>query len=121
MTPKNCGECKKYMSTATEGHGVCSTNTGFFPVKASDTCHFVPPESLCCRDCSRFGEDFACMTAAPDDSIYEDDERCGGFIDKSMDTIQQELFHLYLKYDGDKEATKKAAADMIDQCRLPWE
>lgn len=116
-----CGVCKKYMSTATKGYGVCSAPTAYFPVEAEDICHFIPPKPTVCRDCGRFGEDTACMDVSENDPIYIDGERCSGFIDSQVEALEQEVFNFFMSHDGDKEVTKTTVLGMIEKMQLPWE
>ncbi|MCM1506719.1 MAG: hypothetical protein NC177_06245 [Ruminococcus flavefaciens] len=79
-----CKDCKKYVNTATEGHGVCSLPNSWFPVESENDCHYLSGAEIKCKDCGRFGADLACITA--DENDCADD--CMLFID-----IEEENLH----------------------------
>lgn len=78
-----CRDCKKYVKTATEGHGVCSLPHSWFPTESENDCHYLSGTEPKCKDCVRFSEDFACFTADENNSA----DGCRGFID-----IEEENF-----------------------------
>ncbi|MDE7098251.1 MAG: hypothetical protein K2O60_03805 [Ruminococcus sp.] len=83
-----CKDCEKYMPTAEKSQGVCSLSASWFPIKSEDDCHYISFEELKCKDCSRFGNDFACYTVDENDSA----EDCIGFIDIQGQNIYNALW-----------------------------
>lgn len=61
-------------------------------------------KELYCKDCSRLGRDTACMTARENDKVYNNGQRCGGFIDKKEDEFTEIL--LFWKSQGWYERAK---------------
>ena len=78
MVVKNmkCKDCKKYWPIATPGHGICSLPSSYFPTESENDCCYIS-SNITCKDCGRFGNDFACFTANEND----DASNCAGFID----------------------------------------
>jgi hypothetical protein len=69
-------------------HGVCSLSESYIPTKANDKCIFLDCEKKTCKNCDRFENDTACMTAQENDKI------CCGFIDSK----EEELFQILLYF-----------------------
>lgn len=92
-------------STKETGAALCARNTAYFPVKVEDSCHFIPEKrELLCRDCERFGEDFACFTQRETDPVYEEGEMCTGFIDRKEQMFKEIL--LFWKVQGLRDRTE---------------
>lgn len=88
-----CKDCEKYMPTATEGHGICSMPASWFPTEADDNCHYISTEELKCKDCSRFGNDYACFTVDENDNA----EDCFGFIDIQEENVYNALWKWFIR------------------------
>lgn len=90
-----CEKCKYLQAignTVETGAALCTRNKSYFPVNCKDNCHFIPKKKeLCCSDCARFGEDFACFTAMADDKVYNNGNRCDGFIDAKEEKFTEIL------------------------------
>ena len=84
-----CGKCKFKINignTEETGAAFCSRVPSYFPNFCIDDWLFLPRnKQLDCKDCSRLGRDAACMTARENDKVYNNGQRCGGFIDKKED------------------------------------
>ena len=78
-----CKYCEKYIKIATPGHGVCSMPDSYFPTMAENDCAYIASGKLTCKDCGRFGNDFACFACLEDD----DATGCGGFIDIQEENV----------------------------------
>ena len=94
-----CKDCKKYMESATKGHGFCSLPESFFPTEAENDCHYIVKQSLKCEDCDRLGTDYACFTAKAED----DASNCPGFIDKDESELENILIRMFSKGKYSKE------------------
>ena len=77
-----CKNCEKYFTTATPGHGVCSMPSSYFPTEAENDCCYISPR-ITCKDCGRFGNDFACFTV----DEHDDAKGCIGFIDMQEEDV----------------------------------
>ena len=78
-----CKNCPKFIAIAQEGkpreaseYGICSMPSSHFPTAAENDCCYISSR-ITCKDCARFGEDFACFTADENDDASD----CCGFID----------------------------------------
>ncbi|MDE5854722.1 MAG: hypothetical protein K2H19_06625 [Ruminococcus sp.] len=83
-----CKDCKKYLKTQSEEYGVCSLPYSYFPTKDDDDCHYLSESDIKCKDCVRFGEDFACFTADENDDASD----CAGFIDIEEERVSNSFF-----------------------------
>lgn len=83
-----CKACEKYNGQKPSGDGFCTMPESFFQTKAEDDCHYISFEELKCKDCSRFGNDFACFTVDENDSVYD----CIGFINIHEKNIYDALW-----------------------------
>lgn len=83
-----CRDCEKYNGEKPSGYGFCTMPESYFPTKAEDDCRYISSEELKCKDCSRFGHDFACYTVNENDSA----EDCIGFIDIQGQNIYNALW-----------------------------
>ena len=63
----------------------------YFPVHINDACHCLPDTTIRCKDCDRYGSDFACMTTEPNDPVFRDGHFCGGFIDKREIAVEEAI------------------------------
>ena len=77
--------------TEETGAALCSRVPSYFPINCKD-------------DCPRLGRDTACMTARENDKVYNNGQRCGGFIDKKEDEFTEIL--LFWKSQGWYERAK---------------
>lgn len=96
-----CGKCKfknNIGNIEETGAALCSRVPSYFPINCKDNCHFLPrKKELYCKDCSRLGRDTACMTARENDKVYNNGQRCGGFIDKKEDEFTEILLQSTLR------------------------
>ena len=103
-----CEICKYKQDIANSkeaGVAVCIRNASHFPVNYEDECHFLPSKrELLCRDCARYGEDYACIEAEADDNACIDGKLCEGFIDAKEQEFQKILMWWKAQgmYDRDK-------------------
>jgi len=114
-----CKDCKNFQEIANTNEtrqGLCKYPTAFEPVCADNICIFVP-NPLTCADCDRFGNDFACMTALPDDSAVD----CGGFIDKD----ETEFINILCRWQMRGIDVASKVDELIDsfaqEFGTPWE
>lgn len=68
------------------------------------TAIFTKEKELYCKDCSRLGRDTACMTARENDKVYNNGQRCGGFIDKKK--MNSQRFYCSGNHRGGMSAPK---------------
>ena len=94
MICKDCEKMKKMANTDECRMGICSNAINYFMVNADDECVFERPIILHCSDCSRFENDYACLTVKADDIA----ENCSGFIDKREEGFR-ELLHIWSEHD----------------------
>lgn len=103
-----CGKCKfknNIGNTEETGAALCSRVPSYFPINCKDDCHFLPrKKELYCKDCSRLGRDTACMTARENDKVYNNGQRCGGFIDKKK--MNSQRFYCSGNHRGGMSAPK---------------
>lgn len=78
-----CKDCKKYLGTETNEYGFCSLPESYFPTKFDDDCCYLQNYAIKCKDCYRFGKDFACLTADENDDVSD----CPGFIDAEEENV----------------------------------
>lgn len=83
-----CKDCTKYKPTADKNHGVCSLPEDWFPTKADDDCRYVSVEEFKCKNCLRFGYDFACFAVDENESA----ESCSNFVDIQEKKIYEVLW-----------------------------
>ena len=90
-----CKKCKyklEISNTSETGAALCSRTESYFPINIADDCHIIPKyNELCCSDCGRFGEDFACFAVEKDDKDFRDGRMCGGFIDAKEEKFMEIL------------------------------
>lgn len=87
MKCKNCNFFQKIGNTESTGQGLCTFFDGFSPTTKESECVFSA-KPYTCKDCDRFGNDDACMTAREDDPVYDEKgHACPGFIDKDLATL----------------------------------
>ena len=90
MKCKDCKYMKTIANTDETGSAICGYPMSFFPIDVNDECHYAP-KPLTCKDCDRFGNDWACMTALEDDPVIgENGHPCGGYIDRK----ETELYNI---------------------------
>ena len=82
MRCKDCKYKNNLTNTDETGSAICSYSSSRFPINIEDNCHYIPEKKLTCGDCARLGEDFACLACLAEDSAYNNDKLCSGFIDK---------------------------------------
>lgn len=99
MKCKDCQYKINIKNTDETGMALCSYPDSYFPITIEDNCHYIPEKrKLTCGDCSRLGEDTACMGCCADDSAEEDGELCSGFIDKKEEEFNKIL--MFWKVQG---------------------
>lgn len=91
----NCKDCKyrnNISNTDESGMAICSYPSSWFPVHLGDNCHLIPEKmELTCGDCSRLGDDSACIGCIAEDSAYDDGVLCSGFVDKQEEEFSKIL------------------------------
>lgn len=108
MNIMKCKDCKyknNVANTAETGCAICTYPSSWFPVHIDDNCHYIPEKmELTCGDCSRLGEDFSCSDCLAEDSAYNDDELCSGFVDKKEEEFSKILmfWKVHDFYDREK-------------------
>lgn len=92
MKCEQCRYKRDIGNTKETGAALCTRATSFFPVDCKDDCHFLPKKKEShCIDCSRLSWDTACMNAEPQDAVYENGNRCPGFLDRKEDEFTEIL------------------------------
>ena len=105
MKCKDCKYKNNIANTEKTGSAICSFPSRWFPVNIDDNCHYIPEKKkLTCGDCSRLGEDFACLNCLEEDSAYNDDGLCRGFVDKQEEEFSKILmfWKVHEIYDREK-------------------
>lgn len=112
---KQCKGCPSFRSIAntTEcGQGLCSAVDSFFPTNLNDNCHLEADTIIRCRDCDRYENDVACLTADGDDPIVQDGMVCPGYIDKYAVMIETAI-RVWMARGKDY---RSMIAQIIDDC-----
>lgn len=90
-------KCRFYNHTSDDSNGICTAGDYFVPTKIGNECPLVSEKEYKCGDCQHLvSGDSACMTAREEDSIMHEFGACGGFDNKYMCTIIDNLYELYL-------------------------
>lgn len=98
-----CKDCEKYTSTQNKEDGICSLPYSWQPAKAETNCPYLNAKKYYCKDCCRFGNDYACLTA----HAYDSAEGCRGFDNKILNDMSNNLWELQLRGENIDEVIKK--------------
>jgi len=118
-----CIECKRLNQIANTDEtrqGICTYPMSYTPVCVDNECIFIPKE-LTCKDCDRFENDFACMTAQEDDLVMKDYGMCGGFIDKGESEVYNILAQWVLRGVNAEEKLKEILDDFSENFEIPFQ
>lgn len=83
-----CKDCKHFLkieNTESTRQGLCTYFDYLSPVIIDQNCVYLKGPYTC-KDCARFGKDFACMTCEAED------KSCSAFIDKYEEIVERALF-----------------------------
>lgn len=82
MQCKDCFNLIRIQNTDECRQAICSVGNNWQPVNIDNECLYAPKQYTC-KDCDHFDNDYACMTAEPDD----DASSCAGFYPKEYNTL----------------------------------
>jgi len=117
-----CIECKhlnRIANTDETRQGICGYPMSFFPVCVDEECKYALAPYTC-KDCDRFGNDWACMTALEDDPVDSEYGMCWGFIDKKESEVFSALAEWTLRGYDIQEKLDKVLKDFKEEFKSPF-
>lgn len=106
---KNCKFFQEIGNTNATGAGLCTVSNSYGATNKENKCPlfysrqidfkdlYKLQSNLKCRDCDRFGVDYACFTCKEDDSAWGKGNLCAGFIPKQLEEVESILFTWYVQ------------------------